>query len=164
MRPPLDGAQVMERLGLPPGPQVGEALAYLMEHRMERGPIEEAEAFALLDAWAGSARTPRLRLRPWRHEGLAAGRVVGSQALAAGAARRRGRPSPSAPRPRCPPERRGEATSERRHTASSTAIAPSRAVQHGVPRPDGRLVDHREGQQERGGPAHTISRVASDSP
>ncbi len=52
MRPPLDGRQVMERLGLTPGPQVGEALAYLMEVRMERGVIDEAEAFSLLDAWA----------------------------------------------------------------------------------------------------------------
>ena len=52
MRPPLDGRQVMEHLDLPPGPQVGEALAFLMEHRMERGPIEEAEAFSLLDGWA----------------------------------------------------------------------------------------------------------------
>jgi hypothetical protein len=31
---------------------VGEALAYLMEHRMDRGPIDEDEALALLDAWA----------------------------------------------------------------------------------------------------------------
>jgi poly(A) polymerase len=52
MRPPLDGRQVMEHLGLAPGPQVGEALAYLMEIRMERGPIPEGEAFELLDAWA----------------------------------------------------------------------------------------------------------------
>jgi poly(A) polymerase len=52
MRPPLDGGQVMERLGLPPGPQVGEALAYLMEVRLDRGPIDEDEAYALLDAWA----------------------------------------------------------------------------------------------------------------
>ncbi len=52
MRPPLDGTQVMERLGLEPGPQVGEALAFLMEHRMERGPIDEDEAFELLDSWA----------------------------------------------------------------------------------------------------------------
>ena len=46
------GTQVMEHLGIPPGPLVGEALAYLMELRMERGPIPEDEAFALLDAWA----------------------------------------------------------------------------------------------------------------
>jgi poly(A) polymerase len=52
MRPPLDGQQVMERLGLGPGPQVGEALAYLMEVRMERGVVDEDEAYALLDTWA----------------------------------------------------------------------------------------------------------------
>jgi poly(A) polymerase len=52
MRPPLDGRQVMDRLGIAPGPVVGEALAYLMEVRMERGPVPEDEACELLDAWA----------------------------------------------------------------------------------------------------------------
>lgn len=52
MRPPLDGNQVMEHLGLGPGPVVGRALAYLMEVRLERGPLDEAEAYRLLDAWA----------------------------------------------------------------------------------------------------------------
>jgi poly(A) polymerase len=52
LRPPLDGRQVMERLGVSPGPIVGEALAYLMEERIERGPIPQDEALALLDAWA----------------------------------------------------------------------------------------------------------------
>jgi poly(A) polymerase len=52
MRPPLDGRQVMERLGIGPGPVVGEALAYLMEVRMERGPVPEDEADELLEAWA----------------------------------------------------------------------------------------------------------------
>ncbi len=42
----------MKHLGIPPGPVVGEALAYLFELRMERGPIPEDEAFELLDAWA----------------------------------------------------------------------------------------------------------------
>ena len=42
----------MEHLGIAPGPLVGEALEYLMELRLERGPIDEAEAFELLDAWA----------------------------------------------------------------------------------------------------------------
>ena len=55
MRPPLDGAQVMERLHLKPGPEVGRALAYLMELRMDRGPIPEDEALELLDAWAKDA-------------------------------------------------------------------------------------------------------------
>jgi poly(A) polymerase len=52
LRPPLDGRQVMERLGVAPGPVVGEALSYLMELRMDRGPIPEDEAYSLLDAWA----------------------------------------------------------------------------------------------------------------
>ena len=51
IRPPLDGGQVMALLGLPPGPAVGEALAYLLEERMERGPIAEGDAEALLRAW-----------------------------------------------------------------------------------------------------------------
>ena len=52
LRPPLDGRRVMEHLGLAPGPQVGEALAHLMELRIERGPVPEDEALAALDAWA----------------------------------------------------------------------------------------------------------------
>ena len=52
IRPPLDGRQVMEHLGVPPGRVVGEALEALLEERLERGPIDETEAYALLDAWA----------------------------------------------------------------------------------------------------------------
>ena len=52
LRPPLDGHQVMEHLGIPPGPLVGEALDHLMELRLERGPMSEEEARAALDAWA----------------------------------------------------------------------------------------------------------------
>ena len=51
MRPPLDGGQVMEHLGIEPGPVVGRALEHLMELRLERGPIDEDEAYRLLDAW-----------------------------------------------------------------------------------------------------------------
>ncbi|HZP89646.1 MAG TPA: CCA tRNA nucleotidyltransferase [Actinomycetota bacterium] len=52
MRPPLDGNEVMEHLGIPPGRTVGEALEHLMELRLERGPIDKDEAYRLLDAWA----------------------------------------------------------------------------------------------------------------
>ena len=52
MRPPLDGQEVMEHLGIPPGPLVGQALEHLMQLRLDRGPIERDEALALLDAWA----------------------------------------------------------------------------------------------------------------
>ena len=51
IRPPLDGEQVMARLGIAPGREVGEALAYLLELRMDRGPIPEEEALNLLDEW-----------------------------------------------------------------------------------------------------------------
>ena len=52
MRPPVDGRQVMEHLGIPPGPSVGRALEYLMEARLDRGPIDEEEALRMLDEWA----------------------------------------------------------------------------------------------------------------
>jgi poly(A) polymerase len=52
LRPPLDGNQVMEHLGIPPGPLVGEALEYLMEQRLDRGPITLEEGYDLLDGWA----------------------------------------------------------------------------------------------------------------
>jgi poly(A) polymerase len=53
IRPPLDGNEVMEHLGLSPGPLIGEALSFLLEERLERGPIDKAEAYGLLDDWAG---------------------------------------------------------------------------------------------------------------
>ena len=56
IRPPLDGRQVMELLDLPPGPAVGEALAFLMDVRMERGLIPEDEAIELLRGWAAERK------------------------------------------------------------------------------------------------------------
>ncbi len=52
MRPPLDGRQIMEHLGIEPGPAVGRAREFLMEQRLERGLITEEEAYAMLDDWA----------------------------------------------------------------------------------------------------------------
>jgi poly(A) polymerase len=52
IRPPLDGRQVMEFLGVPPGPVVGDALDFLLEARLDEGPIAEADAFERLAAWA----------------------------------------------------------------------------------------------------------------
>jgi poly(A) polymerase len=51
IRPDLDGNQVMSRLGLKPGPVVGEALAWLLELRLEEGPLGVEEAGRRLDAW-----------------------------------------------------------------------------------------------------------------
>jgi poly(A) polymerase len=52
IRPPLDGRQVMAFLGIPPGPLVGEALDFLLEARLDAGPIEEADAYERLRGWA----------------------------------------------------------------------------------------------------------------
>jgi poly(A) polymerase len=51
IRPDLDGNQIMEVLGIPPGPQVGEAWRYLKELRLDRGPLSRAEATTELLAW-----------------------------------------------------------------------------------------------------------------
>jgi poly(A) polymerase len=51
IRPDLDGAAVMAHLGIPPGPDVGRALAFLLELRLEEGPLGPEEAAARLDAW-----------------------------------------------------------------------------------------------------------------
>jgi len=54
MRPDLDGVAVMRILGLRPGPEVGDALRFLLELRLEDGPLgaEEAER-RLLVWWTG---------------------------------------------------------------------------------------------------------------
>ena len=51
LRPDLDGRQIMDRLGIPPGPLVGEARDHLLELRIEEGPLGEDEAGRRLDQW-----------------------------------------------------------------------------------------------------------------
>lgn len=51
VRPDLDGNQIMEILGIPAGPQVGEAWRFLKELRLERGPLDPDEATAELLSW-----------------------------------------------------------------------------------------------------------------
>ena len=53
IRPDLDGGQIMSILGISPGPEVGEAYRFLLDLRMDRGPLSEADATeALLAFWA----------------------------------------------------------------------------------------------------------------
>lgn len=58
IRPDLDGAQVMEHLGIGPGPAVGRALSYLLEVRLEQGPLEPDRAYDELDRWWRSEQDP----------------------------------------------------------------------------------------------------------
>ncbi|HEY5155318.1 MAG TPA: CCA tRNA nucleotidyltransferase [Acidimicrobiales bacterium] len=54
IRPDLDGEQVMAHLGIGPGRDVGRALDFLLEARLEEGPLGEEEAYRRLDAWWAS--------------------------------------------------------------------------------------------------------------
>jgi poly(A) polymerase len=51
VRPDLDGREVMDHLGLGPGPVVGRALAHLLELRLEDGPHSRDDALRLLEEW-----------------------------------------------------------------------------------------------------------------
>lgn len=51
LRPHLDGTEIMAVLGIGPGRVVGEAYAFLLEHRTEHGPVAHDEAVELLRRW-----------------------------------------------------------------------------------------------------------------
>ncbi|MFF8989656.1 CCA tRNA nucleotidyltransferase [Streptomyces sp. NPDC014983] len=54
IRPDLDGNQIMEILGVSPGPVIGKAYKFLLELRLENGPMEhDAAVAALKEWWAG---------------------------------------------------------------------------------------------------------------
>ena len=51
IRPDLDGQQIMAELGIEPGPVVGQAYRFLMDLRMEKGPMGEDLARQALHSW-----------------------------------------------------------------------------------------------------------------
>ena len=51
MRPDLNGEQIMQILEIPAGPEVGKAYKYLLELRIENGPLGEEEAKKRLLEW-----------------------------------------------------------------------------------------------------------------
>ena len=52
IRPDLDGNEIMQILGVPPGPAVGRAYQHLLDLRMEHGPLGAERATQELLAWA----------------------------------------------------------------------------------------------------------------
>ena len=52
IRPDLDGTEIMEVLGIPPGPLVGQAKRFLLELRIEHGPLGRDRAGRELLRWA----------------------------------------------------------------------------------------------------------------
>lgn len=51
IRPDLDGNEIMGILGVGPGPVIGKAYTFLMELRLENGPMEREAAVAALKTW-----------------------------------------------------------------------------------------------------------------
>ena len=54
IRPDLDGNQIMQILGIGAGREVGEAYKFLLELRMDNGPMTKEAATAALLAWAAA--------------------------------------------------------------------------------------------------------------
>jgi poly(A) polymerase len=57
IRPDLNGTEIMEILGVPPGPVVGEARRHLLELRIEHGPLGRERAVQELLDWAAAEGT-----------------------------------------------------------------------------------------------------------
>ena len=51
LRPEIDGAQVMQHLGIKPGPQVGAAMRFLLDLRRHEGTLGGDEVIRRLDVW-----------------------------------------------------------------------------------------------------------------
>ena len=52
LRAPINGNDVMQYLGIGPGPHIGEIMNILLEKRIEDGPYSEVEAYELVREWA----------------------------------------------------------------------------------------------------------------
>lgn len=52
LRPPVNGNEIMELLGMDPGPRVGEIMGILLEKRINDGPYSKEEAYDIATEWA----------------------------------------------------------------------------------------------------------------
>lgn len=58
LRAPIDGNDVMKRLGIGPGRTVGAIMKMLLEYRIDHGPYDADEAYVLVDEWMREHGTP----------------------------------------------------------------------------------------------------------
>lgn len=58
VRPELDGNEIGDVLGIPPGPQVGEAYRHLLQVRLDEGPIGKEAAAERLRTWWAAREAP----------------------------------------------------------------------------------------------------------
>ena len=121
IRPELDGNEVMARLGLAPGPAVGQALSFLLELRLDEGPLGPEEAGRRLDEWwAARAGPGRPRRGPPGHP---TARRPGNRAC-----------QDEPPTRRWPPVLQPTGGGRRRRACSSPPVSPSARVVRARPR------------------------------
>lgn len=53
IRPDVNGNEIIEILGIKPGPLVGKAYKHMLEYRLDNGPVEHETAVAELHRWFG---------------------------------------------------------------------------------------------------------------
>ena len=51
IRPDLDGNEIMDLLGLEPGPMVGRAYKHMLQYRLDNGPVVHDTAVEELKRW-----------------------------------------------------------------------------------------------------------------
>ena len=68
LRPPIDGHRVMAYLGIQPGPQVGEIMDMLLEHRIDYGTYPPDEAYRMVREWAMEQGMPDPGVPPSHEE------------------------------------------------------------------------------------------------
>ncbi len=51
IRPDLNGSEIMEILGLQPGPQIGQAYKHMLNFRLDNGPVDREVAVEELQRW-----------------------------------------------------------------------------------------------------------------
>ncbi|KFI67802.1 tRNA adenylyltransferase [Bifidobacterium magnum] len=51
IRPDLNGDEIMQELGIAPGPAVGKAYKHMLEYRLDNGPVDHETAVAELHRW-----------------------------------------------------------------------------------------------------------------
>lgn len=57
IRPDINGEEIMEILGITPGPEVGKAYKHMLDYRLDNGPVEHDEAVAELKRWYSETQT-----------------------------------------------------------------------------------------------------------
>jgi poly(A) polymerase len=58
LRAPVDGHQIMQYLGIGPGPSIGDIMGLMLERRIDQGPYSVTEAYQMAREWAVAQGLP----------------------------------------------------------------------------------------------------------